>query len=76
MKSHSPCDYSKVFLSVRVLPIARVAVEDRYVVSKVRTVEGFYGVTYHLGFRDEFDVKVGSTSVLRRYITDVFDQQG
>ena len=56
-----------------------MSVEERYVVTKVRTVEGmsffifmsvyntvtrtfflgFYGVTYYIGFRDEFDVKVG-----------------
>ncbi|KAK7685797.1 hypothetical protein QCA50_011143 [Cerrena zonata] len=47
-----------IFLSARVLPIARVAPEDRYIVSRVRTLQGFYGVTYHLGFRDHFDVKV------------------
>lgn len=47
-----------IFLSVRVLPIARVSLDDRYIVSKVRTLQGFYGVTYHIGFRDEFDVNV------------------
>ncbi|KAF8964236.1 potassium transporter [Flammula alnicola] len=47
-----------VFLSVCIVPTARVPMEDRYVVTKVRTVEGFYGVTYYIGFRDDFDVKV------------------
>ncbi|KDQ61961.1 hypothetical protein JAAARDRAFT_204343 [Jaapia argillacea MUCL 33604] len=47
-----------VFLSVRVLPTARTDPSDRYVVDKVRTVEGFYGVTYYLGFREDFGVKV------------------
>ncbi|KII86101.1 hypothetical protein PLICRDRAFT_44566 [Plicaturopsis crispa FD-325 SS-3] len=47
-----------IFLSVCVLPLPRVASEDRYVVSKARSVEGFYGVTYYLGFRDKFDVKI------------------
>jgi len=32
--------------------------EDRYNVTKVRTLQGYYGVTYHLGFRDDFDVKI------------------
>jgi KUP system potassium uptake protein len=45
-------------LSVRVLPIARVAVEDRYTVNKVGAVEGFYTCTYYLGYRDDFDVRV------------------
>ncbi|THH28352.1 hypothetical protein EUX98_g5834 [Antrodiella citrinella] len=47
-----------IFLSVRVLPVARVSPEDRYLVTKARTINGFYGVTYHLGFRDDFDVDV------------------
>ncbi|KAF8799021.1 potassium transporter, partial [Phlegmacium glaucopus] len=46
-----------VFLSVCIVPFPRVPVDERYVVTKVRTVEGFYGATYYIGFRDEFDVK-------------------
>lgn len=46
-----------IFLSVRVIPVARVPPEDRYVVNKVRSLDGFYGVTYQLGFRDDFDVR-------------------
>ncbi|KAG6828165.1 hypothetical protein H0H92_008933 [Tricholoma furcatifolium] len=47
-----------IFLSVCVVNVARVPAKDRYVVSKVRSVEGFYGVTYYIGFRDNFDVAV------------------
>ncbi|KAE9408952.1 potassium transporter [Gymnopus androsaceus JB14] len=47
-----------VFLSVSTLPIARVAPEDRYDVVKTRSLEGCYGVTYHIGFREHFDVKI------------------
>lgn len=47
-----------VFLSICVLPAARVPAEDRYTVTKVRTMDGFYGVTYYLGFRDDYDVRV------------------
>ncbi|TEB40003.1 potassium transporter [Coprinellus micaceus] len=47
-----------IFLSVCVLPCASVEPEDRYMVTKVRSLEGFYGVTYYLGFREEFDVQV------------------
>ncbi|KAF5315194.1 hypothetical protein D9619_007278 [Psilocybe cf. subviscida] len=46
-----------VFLSVCVVPIARVPVDERYAVTKVRSVEGVYGVTYYVGFRDAFDVQ-------------------
>ncbi|KAJ3506567.1 hypothetical protein NLJ89_g6796 [Agrocybe chaxingu] len=47
-----------IFLSVCVVPMARVSAEDRYVVAKVRTIDGFYGVTYYIGFRDKFDVQI------------------
>ncbi|RDB17948.1 High affinity potassium transporter [Hypsizygus marmoreus] len=47
-----------IFLSVGIVPVARVPIKDRYVVTKVRTIEGFYGVTYYIGFRDNFDVKI------------------
>jgi KUP system potassium uptake protein len=48
----------QIFLSVRVLPIARVAEEERYMINKVSAVEGFYTTTYYIGFRDDFDVQV------------------
>ena len=65
----------KVFLSVCVVPLPRIPPDERYIVNKVRAVEGitsfftsithdtqifpgFYGVTYYIGFRDDFDVKV------------------
>jgi len=47
-----------IFLSVSVLPMARVPVEHRYTVNKVRSVEGFYSVTYYLGFREDIDLKI------------------
>ncbi|KAJ6452540.1 potassium transporter [Mycena vitilis] len=47
-----------IFLSVSVVPLARVTVEDRYAITKVRSVQGFYGVTAYLGFRDNFDIRV------------------
>jgi hypothetical protein len=50
----------KIFLSVCVVSVARVAPEDRYIVNKARSLEGLYGVTYYIGFREEFDVKVRS----------------
>lgn len=62
-------------MSVCVVPLPRIPADERYVVTKVRTVEGialfyifnsmlkhfpgFYGVTYYIGFRDDFDVRVG-----------------
>ncbi|KAG6860099.1 hypothetical protein C0995_015732 [Termitomyces sp. Mi166 len=48
-----------IFLSVCVVTIPRVPTEERYVISKVHSIEGFYGVTYYIGFRDDFDVNIG-----------------
>jgi len=47
-----------VFLSVAIVPVPRVPLKDRYVVTKVRTIEGFYGATYYVGWRDDLDVNV------------------
>ncbi|KAH9066020.1 potassium transporter [Lactarius deliciosus] len=42
-----------VFLTTRVLPVPHVDDADRYVVSRVEVLPGFYGVAQFLGFRDE-----------------------
>ncbi|KAH9163565.1 potassium transporter [Lactarius sanguifluus] len=42
-----------VFLTTRVLPVPHVDDVDRYVVSRVDVLPGFYGVMQYLGFRDE-----------------------
>jgi len=42
-----------VFLTVSVLPVPRVQEEDRYVVDRVDSLPGFYGVAQYIGFRDE-----------------------
>ncbi|GJE91288.1 potassium transporter [Phanerochaete sordida] len=47
-----------IFLSVSVLNVPRLPASERYSVTRVRSIEGFYGVTYALGFRDDFDVQV------------------
>ncbi|KAF9525089.1 potassium transporter [Crepidotus variabilis] len=47
-----------IFLSVCLAPCPRVPPQERYAVTKVRTVDGFYGVTYYVGFRDKFDVQI------------------
>ncbi|KAF9077481.1 potassium transporter [Rhodocollybia butyracea] len=47
-----------VFLSVSMLPIARIAPEERYTVMKTRSLNGCYAVTYNIGFRDHFDIKI------------------
>ncbi|KAG8886271.1 hypothetical protein FRB98_001368 [Tulasnella sp. 332] len=47
-----------IFLSVRTMNINHVPREERYNVTKVRTIKGFYGVTYALGFRDNFCMSI------------------
>ncbi|KAF8267918.1 potassium transporter [Lactarius quietus] len=42
-----------IFLTTRVLPVPHVEDADRYVVSRVEVLPGFYGVAQFLGFRDE-----------------------
>jgi len=57
-----------IFLSVHMFPIAYVSPEDAYVVTKVRSIQGFYGATYRLGFRDDFKP---STEQILRIIEDI-----
>jgi len=65
-----------VFLSIKILPVGRLpADEERYVITKVRTLKGFYGVTYQIGFREDFNVTVdeivaGLCAVENRYARD------
>ncbi|KAJ8082836.1 hypothetical protein PM082_008693 [Marasmius tenuissimus] len=47
-----------IFLSIAILPTPHVPEYQRYIVSKLGSMEGFYSVTYQIGFRDPFDVKV------------------
>ncbi|KAG8830264.1 hypothetical protein FRC18_008356 [Serendipita sp. 400] len=49
-----------VFLTVRIMPVAHVEKEDRYRVTKVRSLPGFYGATYMKGYRDKFNVDVSA----------------
>ncbi|KAF8520592.1 potassium transporter [Hysterangium stoloniferum] len=47
-----------IFLSIRVLSVARVNPDERFIVDKVRSLDGFYGVTYQRGFKEEVDVDI------------------
>ncbi|KAF8320328.1 potassium transporter [Clavulina sp. PMI_390] len=44
-----------IFLTVQLVNLAHVEPERKYKVQTVPSLEGFYGVTYSLGFRDTFD---------------------
>src|SRR6266404_1647167 len=45
-----------VFLTTTMLPVPHVEDGDRYVVSRVDALPGFYGVTQYLGFRDAVEL--------------------
>ncbi|GHJ84454.1 hypothetical protein NliqN6_0856 [Naganishia liquefaciens] len=47
-----------VFLSVRVTAVPHVPLVDRYLVSKVRSVDGFYGVVMRKGYLDQLSPEV------------------
>jgi len=47
-----------IFLSVFVLPVAHVEDADRYVVGRIDSLPGFYGVAQYLGFRDTPEVHI------------------
>ena len=38
-------DQIQIFLSTRIVGVPHVPEEDRYIVNKVRSLQGFYGVT-------------------------------
>ncbi|PVG00638.1 potassium transporter [Serendipita vermifera] len=57
-----------VFLSVRIMPIAHVEKENRYRITKVRSLPGFYGATYMKGFRDDFNVDINAITELIAYL--------
>jgi len=42
-----------MFVTTSVLPVPHVEDADRYVVTRVEVLPGFYGITQYLGFRDE-----------------------
>jgi hypothetical protein len=47
-----------VFLTTKVLPVPHVSDTDRYVVSRVEVIPGFYGVAQYLGFRDQAALRI------------------
>ena len=47
-----------MFLTTSVLPVPHVEDADRYVVSRVEVLPGFYGVAQYLGFRDEAALRI------------------
>jgi len=58
---------------VDLIPIAHVPFENRYTVTKVKSMDGFYAATYNIGFRDDFDVKVRFLCFLTMVLANIFD---
>lgn len=42
----------QIFLTIRVVAVPTVPKHDRYVLSKVRSLEGFYGITMRKGYME------------------------
>jgi hypothetical protein len=47
-----------MFLTTSVLPVPHVDDGDRYVVSRVEVLPGFYGVAQYVGFRDQATLRI------------------
>lgn len=57
-----------VFLSVKTVPLAHVDPENRYIITTAPSIQGFYSVTYCLGFRDDFNP---CTDDIIKYISEL-----
>ncbi|RSH89944.1 hypothetical protein EHS25_001930 [Saitozyma podzolica] len=57
-----------IFLSTRIVGVPHVPEDDRYIVNKVRSLQGFYGVTLRVGYLDS---KTPSLPVLLPYLTSI-----
>ncbi|PWN53614.1 potassium transporter [Violaceomyces palustris] len=56
LTKYPACPSVVVFLSVRVLAVPVVDLEDQLIINKTRTFSGIYGVTLRLGYRDHLDL--------------------
>ncbi|GFZ49919.1 hypothetical protein JCM24511_07322 [Saitozyma sp. JCM 24511] len=57
-----------IFLSTRIVGVPHVPEEDRYIVNKVRSLQGFYGVTLRVGYLDS---RTPSLPALLPYLTSI-----
>ena len=57
-----------VFLSIRVVGVPHLQEEDKYLIDKLRTLSGFYLMTYRVGYRDPLDVRGLTKPTLERII--------
>ncbi|POW00603.1 hypothetical protein PSTT_13011 [Puccinia striiformis] len=57
-----------VFLSIRVVGVPHLQEEDKYLIDKLRTLSGFYLMTYRVGYRDPLDLRGLTKPTLERII--------
>ncbi|PLW29251.1 hypothetical protein PCANC_15749 [Puccinia coronata f. sp. avenae] len=57
-----------VFLSIRVVDVPHLQEEDKYLIDKLRTLSGFYLMTYRVGYRDSLDVRGLTKPTLERIV--------
>ncbi|EFP81578.2 uncharacterized protein PGTG_07827 [Puccinia graminis f. sp. tritici CRL 75-36-700-3] len=57
-----------VFLSIRVVSVPHLQEEDKYLIDKLRTLSGFYLMTYRVGYRDPLDLRGLTKPTLERII--------
>lgn len=57
-----------VFLSIRVVGVPHLQEEDKYLIDKLRTLSGFYLMTYRVGYRDPLDLRGLAKPTLERII--------
>ncbi|CAH7687488.1 potassium transporter-domain-containing protein [Phakopsora pachyrhizi] len=58
-----------VFLSIRVVGVPHLQEEDKFLIDKLRTVTGFYLMTYRVGYRDSLDLRGLAKPTLERIIS-------
>ncbi|OAV89538.1 hypothetical protein, variant [Puccinia triticina 1-1 BBBD Race 1] len=57
-----------VFLSIRVVGVPHLQEEDKYLIDKLRTLSGFYLMTYRVGYRDPLDLRGLTKPTLERIV--------
>jgi len=64
-----------VFLTTKVLPVPHVNDTDRYVVSSVEAIPGFYAVAQYLGFRDQAALRIDEVVARIRTIEERYPDE-
>ncbi|MBW0500804.1 hypothetical protein O181_040519 [Austropuccinia psidii MF-1] len=57
-----------VFLTIRVVGVPHLQEEDKYLIDKLRTLAGFYLMTYRIGYREPLDLRGLAKPTLERIL--------